>query len=234
MSHKLRRAREEQSAAARRFAARGLCIPLAVLGGKAWRRCAADVQRSTGQNMHITAFFAFIGVVLIQVFAECAAMARTRTLWRKHKPEWTYYTVAIPFKGMIAVSLIEHVSCQTQPSLAAVVAGCFLAAAGIIIRVWGHLELDGAFSQYVEKRDGQKLVRSGIYARIRHPMYVGSIFLFIGMPLVVTATWAWVFSCCGIVGIFLRIRKEEAFLAAKLPGYKEYMQNTWRLLPFIY
>lgn len=178
--------------------------------------------------------FAFVGLLLAEVAGEYAAMARTETLWRKHEREWTFYVVAIPFKAMIAASIVEHISTHTQPSIPAVISGSLLAAAGIVVRVCGHLQLNGAFSQYVEKRPGQRLVQSGMYTKIRHPMYVGSIFLFIGMPLVVAAKWAWVLSAVGMVGIIFRIRKEETFLARELVGYREYMRNTWRLLPYVF
>jgi len=178
--------------------------------------------------------YLFAALLLAQAAGEYAAMLRTRTLRRKHKREWTYYAVVIPFKAMIAASIVEHVSSQTQPSVSAVIAGSLLAAGGVIVRVRGHLELNGAFSQYVEKSAGQKLVESGMYVKIRHPMYVGSILLFIGMPLVIGATWAWIFSVLGMVGIIIRIRKEEAFLTKELAGYREYAQRTWRLLPYVY
>jgi len=178
--------------------------------------------------------YTFVGLLLAEAGGEYAAMARTRTLWRKHKREWTYYAAAIPFKAMIAASIVEHVSAHTQPSMPAMIAGSLLAAAGIIVRVCGHLQLNGAFSQYVEKRPDQRLVQSGMYTKIRHPMYVGSILLFIGMPLVVGGTWAWIFSALGMVGILFRIRKEEAFLATELAGYRQYMRSTWRLLPYVF
>ncbi len=178
--------------------------------------------------------FAFVGLLLAEAGGEYAAMACTRTLWRKHEREWTYYAVAIPFKAMIAASFVEHISTHTQPSMPAMIAGSLLAAAGIIVRVCGHLQLKGAFSQYVEKRPDQRLVQSGMYTKIRHPMYVGNILFFIGMPLVVGVTWAWIFSALGTVGILFRIRKEEAFLATELVGYREYMRKTWRLLPYVF
>lgn len=186
------------------------------------------------RDMGSFSFYAFVGLLLAQAGGEYAAMARTGTLGRKHKREWTYYVVAIPFKAMIAASIVEHVSTRTQPAMPAVIAGILLAAAGITVRVCGHMQLNGAFSQYVEKRPGQRLVQSGMYTKIRHPMYVGSILLFIGMPLVVGVTWPWIFSALGIGGILLRIRKEEDFLATELVGYREYMRNTWRLLPYVF
>lgn len=178
--------------------------------------------------------YTFVALLLAETGGEYAAMARTGTLRRKHKREWTYFAVAIPFKAMIAACVAEHVSSRTHPSMPVVISGSLLAAAGIVVRVSGHLQLNGAFSQYVEKQPGHRLVQSGMYAKIRHPMYVGSILLFIGMPLVIGVTWAWIFSALGVGGIMFRIRKEEAFLATELVGYREYMRNTWRLLPYVF
>lgn len=64
-------------------------------------------------------------------------------------------------------------------------------------------------------------------------MYLGTILLFVGIPFVLGATWAWGFSALGVVGTAVRTRKEEALLAQELPGYREYMQRTWRLLPHV-
>jgi len=166
--------------------------------------------------------------------AEYTAMMYTGTLKRKHTKEWTCYAVVIPYKAMLCATIIEHIILKTHPAMALTITGGIIALIGIIIRVRGHIELNGAFSQYVEKTENQQIVQTGMYARIRHPMYIGSILLFIGMPLVLAATWAWIFSVAGIVGIFIRIRKEEKFLAQELPGYREYMEKTWRLVPHIF
>ena len=185
-------------------------------------------------NLANIPLFAFGGLLLGQTLAEYAAMLRTGTLRRKHRREWTYYAVAIPFKAMLGATIAEHIGLQTHPTSTMVAAGSILAAGGIIVRVRAHLELDGAFSQYVEKSESQRLVQSGMYAKIRHPMYIGSILLFAGMPLVLAARWAWIFSGLGMVGIIIRIRKEEDFLVRELPGYREYTQRTWRLMPHMY
>ncbi len=176
----------------------------------------------------------FVALLLAQSLAEFAAMLRTGTLRRKHKREWTYCTVAIPFKATLGVAILEHLYLGTHPTAPMVVVGALAAIAATVIRVVGHFQLAGAFSQYVEKREGQRLIQSGLYATIRHPMYIGSILLFLGMPLVLAARWAWICAALGLVGIFLRIHKEEAFLTRELPGYREYKEKTWRLIPHIY
>ena len=175
-----------------------------------------------------------VGLLLAQTGSEYAAMIYTKTLFRKHVREWTYYAVAIPFKAMMAASIGERIASHASYSLPALVIGSVLAIAGILVRVRGHLELSGAFSPYVEKTSDQKLVQSGMYSTVRHPMYAGSMLLFVGMPLAAAACWAWAFSVLGVLGILIRMRNEEDYLAAELAGYAEYCQRTWRLLPYVF
>ena len=184
--------------------------------------------------MDDVSLFAFVGLLLAQAIAEYCAMLHTGSLRRKHKREWTYYAVALPFKAMLATAIVEYVCLRTQPSVTGTVAGSLLAGAGIVIRVLGHLQLGRAFSPYVEKEESQQLIQSGMYAKIRHPMYIGTILQFLGMPLMLAANSAWLFSALGLAGTVIRIQKEEAFLCRELPGYQEYTQRTWRLLPYIY
>lgn len=176
----------------------------------------------------------FLGLLLGDAVAEYAAMLRTGTLRRKHRREWTYYAVSIPYRAMFATALIEYVSLQTRPAPTFLIVGTLLATTGIVIRVRGHLELKGAFSPYVEKSEDQKLVQSGMYATIRHPMYVGANLLFVGMPMVLGAKWAWLFSALALAGVIVRIHREEEFLTREFPDYADYIQRTWRLLPHIY
>jgi protein-S-isoprenylcysteine O-methyltransferase Ste14 len=185
-------------------------------------------------NTYQVALYAFVGLLLTESVAEYAAMRRTETLNRKHKREWTFYLVAIPFKAMVAAAMIEHISLRTAPSPNTILAGSLLVAVAIVIRVRGHFELDGAFSKYVEKSDNQKIIQSGLYARIRHPMYLGSILLFVGLPMVLASKSAWIFSVLGLIGLLIRIRKEESFLTEHFPGYREYMERTWRLIPYLF
>ena len=185
-------------------------------------------------NMNDYPLAVFIALLLGQGIAEYAAMLRTGTLKRKRKREWTYYVVAVPYKAMFLAAIVEHIEFGTHPTTPMMLAGIFLATAGIAVRVVCHLELAGAFSQYVQKFEGQKLIHSGMYATIRHPMYLGVILLLVGMPLVLAVRFTWLLCPIGLVGLIIRIRKEEALLIRELPGYREYTERTWRLVPHIY
>jgi protein-S-isoprenylcysteine O-methyltransferase Ste14 len=82
---------------------------------------------------------------------------------------------------------------------------------------------------------GQQVIRSGPYALVRHPMYVGFGLLMLVSPLALGSYWA-VIPALSIVPVLVaRITNEEVVLARDLLGYTEYMQAVrWRLLPGIW
>ncbi len=171
---------------------------------------------------------------LFQAVGELTAMHWTGTLRKPRRAEWTYFAVAIPYKLMLVVAIAEHLLIPTHPSSGRIVGGSLLAAVGIAIRVRGHFDLRGAFSPYVEMSPNQQITNRGLYAILRHPMYLGSLLLFLGLPLLLAGRVAWLFSLFAALGILLRIAKEEAFLSEELAGYPQYMKQTWRLIPFVY
>ena len=82
---------------------------------------------------------------------------------------------------------------------------------------------------------GQTVITSGPYHYVRHPMYLGIIVLFLGLPLALDSFYALIPGL--LIGILFVVRtaKEDAMLQAELAGYKEYTgQVRWRLVPGIY
>ena len=87
-------------------------------------------------------------------------------------------------------------------------------------------------SRVVEVEQEQTVISSGPYAMIRHPMYLGSLLLYILSPLALGSYWAMIPAILIIPVIIARIRNEESVLARDLSGYQEYMQKTrYRLIP---
>jgi protein-S-isoprenylcysteine O-methyltransferase Ste14 len=87
----------------------------------------------------------------------------------------------------------------------------------------------------IEVEQEQKVVSSGTYAIIRHPMYLGVSLMFILTPLALGSYWAMIFLMFMIPGLAARIRNEESVLIKELKGYQEYMQKTkYRLIPGIW
>lgn len=114
-------------------------------------------------------------------------------------------------------------------------AGLALHAAGAAIRVVGLRTLGKQFSGYVTLQENHRLVQTGIYGLVRHPMYLGGLLAFPGWTLVFRS-WLTI-PLTLLVGLFLavRIRQEERLLAESFGAeFDAYRRRTWRLLPYLY
>ena len=175
-----------------------------------------------------------LAVPTFQGFAELWAMRHFSSRGQRYVPEWTFFAVNVPYWMMIACAVAERWLTPTAPTLTAIAVGTLLATTGVAVRLRCHVELRDAFSPFVNFDEGQSLVTTGLYRHIRHPMYLGSLLLLAGLPIIMSARWAWLFSALATVGIYMRVRIEEQLLSDKLPGYPQYCDRTWRLLPRIW
>jgi protein-S-isoprenylcysteine O-methyltransferase Ste14 len=83
--------------------------------------------------------------------------------------------------------------------------------------------------------EGQKVISTGPYALVRHPKYVGDLFLVLGTPLALGSWWALAFVVLTIPALAWRILDEEKLLKKDLPGYIEYTQKVrYRLVPYLW
>jgi len=90
-------------------------------------------------------------------------------------------------------------------------------------------------SRIVEVQKGQKVVDTGLYGIIRHPMYTATVFLFLAMPLVLGSWISFTIMLMYPILIIFRIRNEELLLEQELKGYQAYKQKIrYRLVPFIW
>lgn len=90
-------------------------------------------------------------------------------------------------------------------------------------------------SRTIEVREGQKVVSTGLYGIVRHPMYSATLLLFLSMPVVLGSPFAFLVTLTYLPIIARRIRDEEALLAQELDGYSEYLDRVrWRLIPHIW
>lgn len=82
---------------------------------------------------------------------------------------------------------------------------------------------------------GQRVIDTGPYAIVRHPMYAGGILYFIGIPLWLGSTAATLVAIASCVAIVARIFVEESLLRRDLPGYAAYGQRVrYRLIPYVW
>lgn len=87
----------------------------------------------------------------------------------------------------------------------------------------------------IEVKEGQKLVDTGLYGIVRHPMYTATIFLFLSMPLILGSLYSFLIFLVYPFVIVKRIKNEEKVLEKDLAGYKEYKEKVkFKLFPFIW
>ena len=90
-------------------------------------------------------------------------------------------------------------------------------------------------SRTVEVSENQKVVDTGLYGLVRHPMYTSTIFLFLSMPLVLDSILSFIVMLIYPTIIIFRIRNEEKVLEKDLDGYKEYKEKVkYKLFPYLW
>ena len=90
-------------------------------------------------------------------------------------------------------------------------------------------------SRTIEVQENQKVIDTGLYGIVRHPMYTVTLLLFLSMPLVLGSVYSFVIFLVYPFLIAKRIKGEEAFLEKELPGYIEYKKKVkYRMIPFVW
>jgi protein-S-isoprenylcysteine O-methyltransferase Ste14 len=114
------------------------------------------------------------------------------------------------------------------------VTGNILVAVGFYIVFLAFKENSYA-SALIEVDNEQKVISSGPYALVRHPMYIGALILLLGTPLALGSWWGVLTIIPITMVIVWRLRDEERFLSRNLPDYTEYKDKVkYRLLPFVW
>ena len=135
--------------------------------------------------------------------------------------------------GFVVAGLGVRFGWYTLPmSVSIVGAVAFLVAYALYAEV---LRENTYLSRTIEVQDGQKVVDTGLYGIVRHPMYSVTLLLFLSMPIVLGSLYAFVIFLAYPFIITKRIKGEEQFLKKELEGYAEYKQKVkYRLIPFIW
>ena len=120
-----------------------------------------------------------------------------------------------------------------MPFWSVILAACIFIAAYIF---YAEVLRENAYlSRTIEVQEGQKVVDTGLYGVVRHPMYMVTLVLFLSMPFVLGSLFSFFIMLVYIPIIVVRIINEEKFLEKELNGYTEYKKNVkYRLIPFIW
>jgi protein-S-isoprenylcysteine O-methyltransferase Ste14 len=138
------------------------------------------------------------------------------------------------FIAMLVVAALDHRFHWSEMSVYATVAGDVLVAIGFLIVFFVYRENTFA-SATIELAPEQKVISTGLYALVRHPMYMGGFFWLVGMSLSLASWWGLLVLLLIMPALIWRIFDEEKFLTKNLPGYGEYRNKVrFRLIPFIW
>ncbi|MGH3562416.1 MAG: methyltransferase family protein [Mycobacterium sp.] len=156
-------------------------------------------------------------------------LAETRT------PQRIVITVVfICFPAMFVVSALDHRFGWSPVPTPVTVVGDILVAVGLGVAMLVVIQ-NGYAAANVTVEAEQKVVTTGLYGLVRHPMYSGNVIMMVGVPLALGSYWGLVFVVPGLVVLALRIRDEEQLLGQELTGYREYAQKVhYRMLPYVW
>ena len=141
---------------------------------------------------------------------------------------------SLVFMGAMILPSLDHRFSWSAVPLPVVVAGDALTALGFFI-VFLVFKENTFTAAIITVTPDQKVVSTGPYAVVRHPMYSGALVMLLGTPLALGSWWGLLMFAPMTFTIAWRARDEEAFLAKSLPGYKEYCQIVrYRLAPFVW
>ena len=135
--------------------------------------------------------------------------------------------------GFIVAGLDFRFSWCTLPKWVSPVAAVFFL---IAYAIYAEVLRENAYlSRTIEVQENQRVIDTGLYSLVRHPMYSATLLLFMSMPLVLGSIYSFIIFLVYPVLIIKRLRNEEAFLEKELQGYKEYKEKVrYRLIPFIW
>ncbi|MGB7872343.1 MAG: isoprenylcysteine carboxylmethyltransferase family protein [Mycobacterium sp.] len=132
---------------------------------------------------------------------------------------------------MLVVSVLDHRFGWSAVPTAISLVGDVLVAVGLAVPVLAVIQNSYA-AVTVQVGEGQKVVSTGLYGLVRHPMYTGNVIMMVGIPIALGSYWGLVFVVPGLIVLAWRIRDEEKLLQEKLGGYREYTQQVrYRLVP---
>ncbi|MFN8545928.1 MAG: isoprenylcysteine carboxylmethyltransferase family protein [Candidatus Binatia bacterium] len=127
---------------------------------------------------------------------------------------------------------VEALALGSRPS--GQVAGAALLAVGVVLYRTAGRALGASLSPLVEPRPGATLATTGLYGRVRHPMYAGQMLIAVGAPLTVGARVLLPVAMVAIAVLLRRIALEEAALRRTFPEFSRYATTTKRLVPGVY
>lgn len=185
----------------------------------------------------------FMGILFIPMFcAGIVMMFKNPNLLRSRldaKEEQKEQQTVVKLSGLmflagfIVAGLGYRFGWFTLPRRAVYIAAALFLSAYVL---YAEVLRENAYlSRTIEVQDGQKVIDTGLYGIVRHPMYSVTLLLFLTIPLVLGSLYSFIIFLAYPFIIAKRIKNEEEFLKKELDGYEEYTKKVkYRMIPFIW
>ena len=184
-----------------------------------------------------------MGILFLPMFlAGLIMMNRSPDLLRKRlnaKEEQAEQKEVILFSGLMFLAAFILAGLNFRFGWIVLPAWVSYAAAVVFLLayvLYGEVLRENAYlSRTIEVQENQKVIDTGLYGMVRHPMYMSTLFLFLSMPLVLGSVLSFVVMLTYLPIIAKRIRNEEQVLKDGLNGYADYMKRVrYRVIPFVW
>jgi protein-S-isoprenylcysteine O-methyltransferase Ste14 len=142
--------------------------------------------------------------------------------------------ILLAFFSLIVLSVLDYRFARSRVAPWVSILGDVVIVLSFLFIFW-VIQVNSFAASNIRVEKDQKVIDTGPYAYVRHPMYAGAIWLFVGMPLALGSWWS-----LGLIVPFTpvllwRLVDEEKILQRDLPGYTQYMRKVrFRLVPFVW
>jgi protein-S-isoprenylcysteine O-methyltransferase Ste14 len=141
---------------------------------------------------------------------------------------------SLGFIGLMIFPALDHRFVWSRMPPYVALAGDLLVALGFLVIFFVFKE-NTFSSATIELAPNQKVISTGPYAVVRHPMYAGALVLLLGIPIALGSWWGLLVLVSMLPALIWRLLDEEKFLAGNLTGYAEYQNKVrFRLIPLVW
>lgn len=185
----------------------------------------------------------FMGILFVPMFfAGLVMMVKNPELLRKRlnaKEKQQEQNLVVKLSGLMFLAGFIVAGLGVRLGWATLSNGVVIGAAVVFLVAYilyaEVLRENTYLSRTIEVQENQKVIDTGLYGIVRHPMYSVTLLLFLSMPLVLGSMYSFVIFLAYPFIIAKRIKGEEAFLERELEGYREYKRKVkYRLIPFVW
>jgi protein-S-isoprenylcysteine O-methyltransferase Ste14 len=183
-------------------------------------------------------FAASLAITLYLVKKDPALLARRMSGGPTAEKEMTQKIImsftSLGFIGLLVVPALDHRLAWSHMPIYAAPAGDLLVALGWIA-IFLVFKENTFTSSTIELSPDQKVISTGPYALVRHPMYAGALVMLLGIPIALGSWWGLLVIAAILLAVIWRLFDEEEFLTRNLPGYREYQNKVrYRLIPHLW